>query len=127
MPSETYQLLRQAVRERHQLMFRHKGRPRQTSPVILGYAADGREVLFAWQFGGETSKGSKLPGWRCFYLEEMSDVAARAGRWFEGDSHTQAQTCVHRVDVDANIPDTLIEEEPLPFGSSKLRPPRQGE
>jgi hypothetical protein len=43
---------------------------------------------------------------------------------FEGDSHKQPQTCVQFVDVDANIPATLKRDEPLPFGSKELRPPR---
>jgi hypothetical protein len=44
---------------------------------------------------------------------------------FEGDSHKQPQTCVQFVDVDANIPDTLTRNQPLPFGSKSLRPPRK--
>jgi hypothetical protein len=31
---------------------------------------------------------------------------------------------VQFVDVDANIPATLKRDEPLPFGSKELRPPR---
>ena len=49
---------------------------RQVSPHLLGLGKDGRVVLQAYQYGGETSSGPvKEPnqgGWRYFYLDEMS-------------------------------------------------------
>jgi hypothetical protein len=126
MPSDAYRLIFRALRRRAQLTFSYNELARECCPVILGYAADSREVLFAYQFAGATSGKSKLPQWRCFYLENIRDLRSRPGAWLEGTSHTQAQTCVHFVDVDANIPDTLTRKAPLPFGSPKLQPPRRG-
>lgn len=126
MPSATYRLLWQALRERRQLAFRYHDLPRVCCPVILGYAADGRAALFAYQFAGATSGRSKLPQWRCFYVETIRDLQAKSGAWHEGTSHKQAQTCVRFVDVDVNVPDTLNAAEPLPFGSDALRPPQRG-
>jgi hypothetical protein len=100
-------------------------RPREACPIILGYAADGREVAFAFQFAGLTSEGGTLPAWRCLYLGKVSDLTARAGEWRQGESHRQAQRCVRHVDVDVNIPETLTRARPLPFGSPQLQPPRQ--
>jgi len=126
MPSDAYKLIFQALRRRKQLTFSYQGLPRECCPAILGYAADGREVLFAYQFSGATSSKTKLPQWRCFYLEGISDLRSRPGYWLEGTSHTQAQTCVHFVDVDVNVPESLTRKRPLPFGSDQLRPPRRG-
>src|SRR4051794_4936455 len=126
MPSDAYKLIFRALRRREQLMFSYQGLPRECCPVILGYAADGREVLLACQFAGATGSKTKLPQWRCFYVYGISDLRSRPGAWLEGTSHTQAQNCVHFVDVDANIPATLTHKRPLAFGSKKLRPPRRG-
>jgi hypothetical protein len=126
MPSDAYKLIFQALRQGEQLTFSYQGLPRECCPVILGYAADGREVLFAYQFSGATSSKTKLPQWRCFYVEGIGDLRSRAGAWLEGTSHTQAQTCVQFVDVDVNVPESLTRKRPLPFGSDQLRPPRRG-
>jgi hypothetical protein len=126
MPSDAYRLIWRALRRREQITFRYRDLARECCPVILGYAAASREVLFAYQFAGATSGRSKLPQWRCFYLENVRDLSSRSGTWLEGTSHTQAQTCVHFVDVDANIPETLTRIRPLTFGSEKLQPPRRG-
>ena len=124
MPSDAYTLIFQALRRREQLTFSYQAQPRECCPVILGYAADGREVLFAYQFSGATSSKTKLPQWRCFYVEGIGDLRSRPGAWLEGTSHTQAQSCVYFVDVDVNVPETLTRERPLLFGSDELRPPR---
>lgn len=126
MPSDAYTLIFQALHRREQLAFSYQGLPRECCPVILGYAADGREVLFAYQFSGATSSKTKLPQWRCFYVKGIGDLRSRPGYWLEGTSHTQAQTCVHFVDVDVNLPESLTRERPLAFGSDELHPPRRG-
>jgi hypothetical protein len=125
MPSDAYALIWQAVRERQPLTFRYGDHRREVCPLILGYAADGQERLSAYQFAGGTSGKKKLPEWRCFDLTKMSEITTRPGPWLEGDSHTQAQSCVRYVDVDANIPDTLTRKAPLRFGAPELQPPRR--
>ena len=126
MPSNAYTLIFQALRRRKQLTFSYQGLPRECCPVILGYAADGREVMFAYQFSGATSSKTKLPQWRCFYVASIADLRSRPGAWLEGTSHTQAQSCVYFVDVDVNVPETLRRDLPLAFGAKALRPPRRG-
>ena len=126
MPSGAYTLIHRALRRREQLTFSYQGLPRECCPVILGYAADGREVLLACQFAGATSSRSKLPQWRGFYIGVLSDLRSRQGAWLEGTSHTQAQNCVHFVDVDINVPESLTRDLPLAFGAKALKPPRRG-
>jgi len=125
MPSDAYRLIFGALRRREQLTFSYQGLPRECCPVILGYAADGREVLFAYQFSGATSSKTKLPQWRCFSIEGIGDLRSRTGAWLEGTSHTQAQSCVYFVDVDVNVPESLLRDIPLAFGAKALRPPRR--
>jgi hypothetical protein len=124
--TDTYTLIRQAVRRRQQLIFHYGEYERQCCPVILGYKADGSEAAFMYQFAGGSSDPSKLPQWRCLTVAKIRDLQARAGQWREGTSHKQEQRCVQFVDVDVNIPDTLTRDAPLPFGSPKLRRPRRG-
>jgi hypothetical protein len=81
MPSEAYIRIRRAVRSREPLSFSYQGKYREALPIILGYSADGREALMAYQTAGETSPGRELPGWRCFYLAEVRDIKARKGGW----------------------------------------------
>src|SRR5262245_34750007 len=119
------------MNDRNQISYTYKGQPRLSCPIILGYSDDGREVVFAYQFGGRTSKERKtgkerrLPAWGCFYLTDVGELHAKPGKWMEGESHKQTQKCVKRIDVDVNIPDTLGRKEPLPFDSPELRPPRR--
>jgi hypothetical protein len=119
-PSATYSTIRQALRRRQQLVFTYHA----ACPIVLGYSADGREALSAYQVAGESSGGRALPGWRCFRLAEIGELETRDGEWREGDSHKQPQACVRFIDVDVNIPQTLARSEPLSFGSPDLRPPR---
>jgi hypothetical protein len=124
-PSQTYTFIRQALRRREPITFVYGGKPRAACPIVLGYSADGREALSAYQVAGETSGGRALPAWRCFYLAEIRGLESGGAAWREGDSHKQPQTCVRFVDVDVNIPETLTRPEPLPFGSPHLRAPRR--
>jgi hypothetical protein len=125
-PSKTYRDVRRAIRQHRAIAFTYRGKPRYAYPVVLGYGADGREALIAYQIGGATSEGRKLPGWRCFYLESDGDVIpGDKHTGFEGDSHKRPQACVQYTDVDINIPETLKRTTPLPFGSNRLRKPRR--
>src|SRR5439155_26532861 len=75
-------------------------------------------------FEGETSPTSQLPGWRSLFVAEISSLKLRVGPWSEGRTHMQTQPHIQIVDVDVNIPETLTRQQPLPFGSPHLLPPR---
>jgi hypothetical protein len=125
-PSRTYKDIWRAIRERKQITCTFEGKYREASPIILGYSADGKERVLVFQFGGETSPRSKLPGWRSFFVADVHDLKLRDGAWIEGlTRHRQPQSHIQFVDVDVNIPATLTRPEPLPFGSPALRPPRR--
>jgi hypothetical protein len=125
-PSATYQIIWKAIRARKRIAFSYGDRPREVCPHILGYKASGQEALFVFQVGGESSQPLPPRGdWRCFELDRISDIQLRDGDWRSGTRHGKAQSCVQFVDIDVNIPETLTRGQPLPFGSSRLRPPRQ--
>jgi hypothetical protein len=124
-PSRNYEFIWRAIHHRQPIAFLYRAKPRIACPVVLGYSADGREALSAYQVAGQTSGGRTLPAWRCFYLAEIRGLQAAGAAWGEGDSHRQPQTCVRHVDVDVNIAGTLTRTQPLPYGSPALRPSRR--
>lgn len=121
----TYRLIWSAIHSRRQIICTYRGFQRECSPHILGYRKDGREVVFVFQFAGESS--STLPrggDWRCLYLTDVNTLLLRSGRWHTGARHSKTQVCVELVDVDVNVPETLTRRGPLNFGSPELSPPR---
>jgi hypothetical protein len=125
-PSATYRVFWKAIRTRKRIAFSYDGRPREVCPHILGYNASGREAVFVFQVGGESSQPLPPKGdWRCFELDRITDIELRDGDWRGGTRHNKPQSCVQFVDIDINIPETLTRGQPLPFGSPMLRPPRQ--
>jgi len=93
-PSGIYVLVWQAVRERQHVLFKYNGLLRDACPIILGYSDDGREAMKVYQVAGSTSGKSKLPAWRDFYLDGISELRLSPGPWREGDSHKQPQSFV---------------------------------
>jgi hypothetical protein len=84
MPSDIYDRIWHAVRERKQIVFSYDGAKREVCPLVLGYAADGEEKVFTYQFAGATSRRAKLPNWRCFSLASVKMLQVQAGKWHEG-------------------------------------------
>ena len=125
-PSEIYLLLWKAIHTRKLIACVYDGCFRETCPHILGYTKLGAEALFVFQFGGESTSELRPGGdWRCFELAGMTEVRLCEGRWRSGARHSQPQGCIQFVDVDVNLPGTLKRQQPLPFGSPELRPPRR--
>jgi hypothetical protein len=102
MPSHNYDLFVQAIVERKQILCCYEGYHRELCPIILGHS-QGEEKALAFQFAGR-SKSRLPPGgnWKCLYLAKVRDVELRDGPWHTGGSHTQRQSCVEDVDIDAN-------------------------
>ena len=103
MPSETYELFREAMAARQQIVCTYGGRRREICPAILGHT-DGEEKSLAYQFAGETNSNLPAGGeWRCFTLSKVSNVVLRDGPWLTGGgSHSASQPCVRDVDFDVN-------------------------
>jgi hypothetical protein len=102
MDSDYYQLCFDAILARRQLVFTYRDRRREVCPHVLGQTK-GKEMLLAYQFGGETNTGLPLGGeWRCFQVAEMHSIQMREGAWHTGRAHSRSHSCVGEVDLDVN-------------------------
>lgn len=102
MPSPTYELFREAMAARRQIVCTYNGLRREVCAVILGHTR-GEEKALTYQFGGDTSSALPAGGeWRCLTLSKVSNVELRDGPWRTGDSHSASQSCIESVDFDVN-------------------------
>ena len=102
VPNPTYELFRQAMAERKQIVCVYDGFPRELCPIILGHAR-GQEKALTYQFGGRSRSGLPPGGeWRCLWLSRVSKVELCDGPWHSGSSHKEPQGCVEIVDLDVN-------------------------
>jgi hypothetical protein len=99
MPSPTYELFAEAMRERKQVLCSYDGHPRELCPIILGHTG-GEEIALVYQFAGASK--SRVPDWKCMHLANARGVKLRDGPWRAGSSHRRAQSCVEIVDLDVN-------------------------
>ncbi|MGH7089519.1 MAG: hypothetical protein ACREFQ_11530 [Stellaceae bacterium] len=59
MPSQTYQLIRDAILGRKRLTCQYQGLYRELCPHILGHTNKGEEVALIYQFAGQSSRQLK--------------------------------------------------------------------
>lgn len=107
MTSETYDLIRQAIADKQQIIAVYGGHMREMCPHAIGLGPKGNEQAIFYQFGGTSSKGdaSKMPEaekWRCLPLEGLSDLVVRAGDWHTGGNHSIANTCIATLDLEVD-------------------------
>ena len=102
MGSPTYELFRNAMAERKQIVCVYDGCRRELCPIILGHSQSEEKAL-TYQFGGQSRSGLPPGGeWRCLWLSRLSNVELRDGPWHTGSSHKEPQGCVEIVDLDVN-------------------------
>lgn len=104
MPT-AFELLREAIQNRKQVIAYYQGKRREMCPHVLGYK-DGRERCLFYQFAGESSKGifptqdpRARQNWRCLFLDEISNIELRDGQWHSISWHSKRQTCIDRVEI----------------------------
>jgi hypothetical protein len=106
MNRSVYQLVRDAILNRQQIVATYQGHVREMCPHVIG-TKNGRERALFYQFGGSTSSGHIVPGstanWRCILIDGLSGVSARDGEWKTADNHSRSQTCVDEIDVEVEI------------------------
>jgi hypothetical protein len=102
----SYELIRQAIINKQQVIADYHGYTREMCPHVLG-TKNGRAQGLFYQFGGGSRGGLGLPGsadnWRCIIISDLRNVAVRDGEWHTGQRHSQRQTCVDRVDVEVEF------------------------
>lgn len=103
MTSLTYQIFREAVVNRKQVVCFYHGLAREICPHTLGYT-NGREQALTFQFAGQSSSGLPPGGeWRCMKLDEVTGAKLRDGPWHTAPDHSRPQTCVKQIDVEVDF------------------------
>ena len=86
----------------------YKRRSRMLSPHVLGRNKDGRWQVLCYQFGGESSRGlehgDSPANWRCIPLNGLSAVELLDLPWRTGVKHSNIQTCIEYIELDAEDP-----------------------
>ena len=104
MPSENYNLIRDAILNKQQVVAIYNGHLREMCPHAIGLK-NGKEQAIFYQFGGTSSSGGSMSSgstenWRCIAIEGLTDVVLQDGEWHSYSPHTRPQTCVGDIDVE---------------------------
>lgn len=98
-----YNLLKQAIIKKQQVIATYNGYYREMCPHALG-TKNGKEQCLFYQFGGQSSSGPIIPGsdanWRCILVSGLKNVSVRDGEWHTAYGHSKKQTCIDHVDVE---------------------------
>lgn len=97
---DTYEVFREAIRNKQQVICTYNGLRREVCPHVLG-TKNGKQQVLTFQFAGQSNNGLPLGGqWRCFELDKVKEASARDGKWHTGDSHLKPQVCVSEIDIE---------------------------
>ncbi len=99
----TYELLKQAIIEKKQVIAYYSGKQRYLCPHVIG-TKNGKEHCLFYQFDGESTSGLIVYGsednWRCMEIAKLSDVSLCDGTWHTvANFDTSTQTCIDNVDM----------------------------
>jgi hypothetical protein len=101
--SQVYEIFKQAILNKQQIVCIYQNRPREICPHTLGMKA-GQEKVLTFQFGGQSSSGLPPGGeWRCLFLAQVQNAQIRDGTWHTGPNHSRPQTCVDDIDVEVTF------------------------
>jgi hypothetical protein len=97
-----YELIREAIIERRQVIATYKGQRREMCPHAIGYT-NGREQGLFFEFGGESSSGPPDGGqWCCLPIAELDSIEVVEGKWHSGGERGHEHSCVDVIDVEAS-------------------------
>jgi hypothetical protein len=99
----TYDVIREAIINKHQVTGWYRGHFREMCPHTLGWKNGKRHALL-YQFDGTSSSGLHPDGsrlnWRCLDVDDLSTVEARDGDWHSAPNHSRPQSCIDEVEVE---------------------------
>jgi hypothetical protein len=102
---EIHQLVYAAVVGRRPLVAVYDGCWRLLCPHKLGWNRGGQLRVLSYQYGGESVSGlesqNSPANWRCLALDKLSAVELLDDVWHSAPNHSQPQTCIEHVEVDA--------------------------
>lgn len=100
--SSVYELLRQAIVRRQQVLATYKGLPRSFCPHAIG-RKQGVAHCLVYQFAGRSSSRIITPSspdnWRCLLVDELQDVRVREGAWYTAWNFTEPSSCIDEIDI----------------------------
>jgi hypothetical protein len=103
-PEEIHRLVCAAAVQHRPIAGLYDGKHRLLCPHVVGYNQPGEQLVFCYQFGGETNSGPRPEGgkgiWRCLTLKKLSQVRLLDDAW-QTEPHAR-QHCVEHVEVDAD-------------------------
>lgn len=91
----SFELLRQAIQEKSCVSASYKATIRHFAPHCLGYGKRDEMNVLGFQYGGESS--GVLPNWRCFRVDELTDVALNPDPWASAGDHSKRNSCIATV------------------------------
>jgi len=98
-----YDVIRQAIIDRHQIVCFYNGFHRYCCPHTIG-RTNGTSRVLVYQFGGNSSSGLPAGGeWRCMDIPAMTGLKTISGPWHTDMRHSKQQTCVKHVDLDITM------------------------
>jgi hypothetical protein len=108
---ETWELLRQAIEERRQVVAGYNGRMRAFCPHALGFKGEKRHVL-VYQFDAERQLGERpTTGWRCLEVERLESPSLRDGDWRTAANVFNPQSCLDDVVVAVRAFPPLLDDQ----------------
>lgn len=65
----------EAIRGKRQIRMNYKGKGyRIVNPHVLYYSASGNKLVDAYQISGYSDHSESIPGWRPFYVSEITEI-----------------------------------------------------
>lgn len=105
---DNYNLLRNAILNKKQVIAEYENRPREMFPHALGWK-DGKQKCLFYQFDGESTtrlikKGANhKENWTCTFVEKLLIKEIRDGEWFSASNYDlqskHTLKCVENIDV----------------------------
>lgn len=105
MATPTYDIIRDAIAKKLQVVAKYNGYLREMCPHAIGRKNGVEQALF-YQFGGESSKGTithdDKNNWRCLTLSSLEEVLVREGEFHTFENHSRLSTCIDDVDLEVD-------------------------
>lgn len=104
MCSNMFNQIKQAMKDKQQIVATYKEYPREFCPTTLGWNEYGIERVFGYQFAGDSNSGLEplpsIDNWRCFDIDLLINVSFRNGTWHAYSTHSRPQNCIAHVDFE---------------------------
>lgn len=102
----TYQIVKEAIRDRKTVIAKYNGHTRKMCPHVIGRKNGVKQALF-YQFAGTSSTGLGRAGspdnWRCIPIAGLRIISVEDGEWHTASNHSREQTCVDEIDLKVRI------------------------